>query len=113
MWTMPAEQEDSDVRLAVGCKSCVRPVDAAHMTAGPDVVRGSGPDQNYGLDSPLTQAGFPDQQIDRLSSHHHHPRNLLVASTAPQSLRTNIVADGASRSHWIDLHAAAAGAAGR
>jgi hypothetical protein len=26
VWTTPALQEESDVRLAVGCKSCVRPV---------------------------------------------------------------------------------------
>jgi len=29
VWTTPALQEESDVRLAVGCKSCVRPVGAA------------------------------------------------------------------------------------
>ena len=29
--------------LAVGWKSCVRPVYAAHMAAGPDVIRRSGP----------------------------------------------------------------------
>ena len=29
VWTTPALQEESDVRLAVGCKSCVRPVCAA------------------------------------------------------------------------------------
>jgi hypothetical protein len=30
-------------QLAVGCKSCVRPVCAVLMTAGPDVIRTSGP----------------------------------------------------------------------
>jgi len=29
VWTTPALQGESDVRLAVGCKSCVRPVCAA------------------------------------------------------------------------------------
>ena len=37
MWTTPTLQEKSDVQLAVGCKSCVRPVRAVHVTAGPDV----------------------------------------------------------------------------
>src|SRR6516165_68457 len=37
--------------LAVGCKSCVRPVCAVLMTAGPDVIRRSGPYQNLALDS--------------------------------------------------------------
>jgi hypothetical protein len=36
--------------LAVGCKSCVRPVCAVLMTAGPDVIRRSGPNQNLALD---------------------------------------------------------------
>lgn len=30
VWTTPWLQEESGVRLAVGCKSCVRPVRAAH-----------------------------------------------------------------------------------
>ena len=30
VWTTPALQGNSDMRLAVGCKSCVRPVVAAH-----------------------------------------------------------------------------------
>lgn len=34
VWTTPALQEESGVRLAVGCKSCVRPVRAVLMTAG-------------------------------------------------------------------------------
>jgi hypothetical protein len=38
-------------QLAVGCKSCVRPVCAAHMAAGPDVIRRSGPNQKPALDS--------------------------------------------------------------
>ena len=37
--------------LAVGCKSCVRPVCAVPMTAGPDVIRRSGPYHSLALDS--------------------------------------------------------------
>jgi hypothetical protein len=36
-------------QLAVGCKSCVRPVGAALMTAGPDVIRRSSPYQSPAL----------------------------------------------------------------
>ena len=36
--------------LAVGCKSCVRPVCAALMTAGPDVIHRSGPYHEAALD---------------------------------------------------------------
>jgi hypothetical protein len=38
VWTAPLLQEESGVLRAVGCKSCVRPVDAADA-AGPDVIR--------------------------------------------------------------------------
>src|SRR5208283_5272774 len=37
--------------LAVGCKSCVRPVCAVPMTAGPDVIRRSSPYQSLALKS--------------------------------------------------------------
>src|SRR5665213_1200567 len=37
--------------LAVGCKSCVRPVCAALIAAGPDVIRRSSPYQSLALDS--------------------------------------------------------------
>lgn len=30
VWTTPALQEEFGDRLAVGCKSCVRPIGAAH-----------------------------------------------------------------------------------
>jgi hypothetical protein len=39
------------LQLAVGCKSCVRPVCAVLMTAGPDVIRRSGPNHSPALDS--------------------------------------------------------------
>ena len=45
------------------------------MTAGPDVVRGSGPNHSHGLDTLDPKAGFPDQQNDRFASRHNHPRN--------------------------------------
>jgi hypothetical protein len=37
--------------LAVGCKSCVRPVCAALLAAGPDVIRRSGPYHSLALKS--------------------------------------------------------------
>ena len=53
---------------------------ARHVTAGPDVVGRSGSNQKRGLDTrdPVTE--FPDQRIDRLASHHHHPSksNVIV-----------------------------------
>src|SRR6516225_8790527 len=46
VWTAPTGQGIFGFLLAVGCKSCVRPVCAALMTAGPDVIRRSGPYQD-------------------------------------------------------------------
>ena len=51
VWTAPTGQGIFGFLLAVGCKSCVRPVCAVLMTAGPDVIRRSGPYQNLALDS--------------------------------------------------------------
>jgi hypothetical protein len=50
VWTAPTGQGIFWLLLAVGCKSCVRPVCAVLMTAGPDVIRRSGPYQNLALD---------------------------------------------------------------
>src|SRR6202521_1210794 len=45
---------------------CVRPFDAAHMTAGHNALRGSGPDQNLAFDNAMARVGCPDRRIDRL-----------------------------------------------
>src|SRR5437868_14414579 len=46
--------------------ACVRPVDAVHMTAGHNALRGSGPDQKRAFDNALALVGCPDRRIDRL-----------------------------------------------
>ena len=52
VWTAPTGQGIFfGFLLAVGCKSCVRPVCAVPMTAGPDVIRRSGPYHSLALDS--------------------------------------------------------------
>ncbi len=45
---------------------CVRPVDAVHMTAGHNALRGSGPGQQHAFDDAMAQVGCPDRRIDRL-----------------------------------------------
>jgi hypothetical protein len=45
---------------------CVRPVDAVHMTAGHNALRGSGPGHKPAFDNALAQVGCPDRRIDRL-----------------------------------------------
>src|SRR5262245_55436037 len=39
VWTAPAVQEESDYQRSVRVQSCIRPLKAAVLTAGPDVVR--------------------------------------------------------------------------
>ena len=45
---------------------CVRPLDAVHMPAGHNALRGSGPGQKLAFDDALAQVGCPDRRIDRL-----------------------------------------------
>ena len=44
---------------------CVRPLYAAHMAAGHNALRGSGPGQHLAFDNALAQMGCPDHRIDR------------------------------------------------
>ena len=46
---------------------CVRPLDAVHMTADHNALRGSGPGQQHAFDNnAMAQVGCPDRRIDRL-----------------------------------------------
>jgi hypothetical protein len=39
VWTAPAVQEESDSERNVRVQPCIRPVNAAVLAAGPDVIR--------------------------------------------------------------------------
>ncbi len=39
VWTAPAVQEESDYQRSVRVQSCIRPLSAAVLAAGPDVIR--------------------------------------------------------------------------
>jgi hypothetical protein len=55
------------VLQAWSVQPCVRPVDAVHMTAGHNALRGSGPDQKHAFDiNAMARVGCPDRRIDRL-----------------------------------------------
>ena len=59
-------------------RSRVRPVDAAGVAAGPNALRGSGPQQNGALwKGALTQAGSPDPRNDRIC---------IITSSCPRQL---------------------------
>jgi hypothetical protein len=66
VWTAPDWQGLFFTPQAWSVLPCVRPFNAAHMTAGHNALRGSGPDQTPAFDNASTQVGCPDRRIDRL-----------------------------------------------
>ena len=72
VWTAPAVQEESDVSANGRVRSCIRPVVAAALAAGHDVIRGSGPNQKHALVSRVAQNGLPDQR-STVSHHVYSP----------------------------------------
>ena len=75
------------------CPACLR----GTMTAGPDVIRGSGPNHSHGLDAHDPEAGCPDRRLDRFASRHHHPRNSIVAPPSPQAPHCQASSGGCSK----------------
>ena len=91
VWTAPSWQELSSRLQHWSVQPCVRPLDAVHMTAGHNALRGSGPGQNLAFDNALAHVGCPDRRIDRLCitccspsqpSHRAGCRHDLVTSPA-------------------------------
>ena len=68
VWTAPAVQEESDVSANGRVRSCIRPIVAATLAAGHDVIRGSGPNQKHALVSRVAHNGLPEQRST--VSHH-------------------------------------------
>ena len=82
VWTAPSWQGFSSRMQHWSVQPCVRPVDAVHMTAGHNALRGSGPGQKLAFDNALAHVGCPDRRIDRLcitccppSQPSHHARH--------------------------------------
>jgi hypothetical protein len=59
-------------------RSRVRPVDAAGLAAGPNALRGSGPNRKHAFEYALTQAGSPDPRNDRICITSSCPRQLVL-----------------------------------
>src|SRR4051794_2592734 len=66
VWTAPSWQELSSRLQHWSVQPCVRPLDAVHMTAGHNALRGSGPGQKLAFDNAVAHVGCPDRRIDRL-----------------------------------------------
>jgi hypothetical protein len=57
-------------------RSCIRPVFAAAVAAGHDVIRGSGPNQKHALVSRVAHNGFSRSNGSTVSHQcRHHPCN--------------------------------------
>src|SRR6476646_6115556 len=66
VWTAPSWQELSSRKQHWSVQPCVRPLDAVHMTAGHNALRGSGPGQKLAFDNAMALVCCPDRRIDRL-----------------------------------------------
>ena len=72
---------------------CVRPLDAVHMTAGHNALRGSGPDRKPAFENAPGRVGCPDRRIDRLCitcclpSQPSHHVGCPTRSVTPQARR--------------------------
>src|SRR5262245_10585591 len=67
------------IDISIGrVRSCVRPVDAARLAAGPNALRGSGPNRKHAFEDAMTQAGSPDPRNDRVCITSLCPRQFLL-----------------------------------
>src|SRR5450830_858124 len=66
VWTAPSWQGLSSRLQHWSVQPCVRPLSAAHVAAGHNALRGSGPSHKHAFDNAMAQVGCPDRRIDRL-----------------------------------------------
>ena len=80
VWTAPPWQELSDLLQhwsgAVMCPACL----CGGEAAGPNALRGSGPNQKHAFKDALTQTGSPDPRIDLVCITSSCPRQFLQNS---------------------------------
>jgi hypothetical protein len=73
---------------------CVRPFNAAHMTAGHNALRGSGPDQQLAFKNAMARVGCPDRRIDRLCITCCSPSQPSHHASCPARFRLSRKRDG-------------------
>ena len=83
VWTTPAVQEETLTSQRSGrVQPCIRPLNAAALAAGPDVIRGSGPNQSHALVPRVARSRvFPIDGLDRFASMSSSPLQFLHALT--------------------------------
>ena len=83
VWTTPALQEENLTFQRAGrVQPCIRPLNAAALAAGPDVIRGLGPNQKHAfLPRMALVAGLPNRRFRPFRI------NVVITPAVPQ--RTN------------------------
>jgi hypothetical protein len=83
VWTAPAVQEENRTSQRAGrVQPCIRPLNAAAVAAGPDVIRGSGPNQKHAFSSRMAHvAGLPDRRSRPFASMSSSPLQFFDALT--------------------------------
>ena len=87
MWTAPWQELFLTFCSIGRVRSRVRPFDAAGVAAGPNALRGSGPNRSPALDGAMTQTGSPDPRNDRICITSSCPRQLVLPIYPLASLR--------------------------
>jgi transposase len=79
VWTAPAVQEENLTFQRAGrVQPCIRPLSTAAVAAGPDVIRGSGPNQKHAfLPRMAHKRVFPIDGLDRFASMSSSPLQFL------------------------------------
>ena len=87
VWTTPAVQEENLTFQRAGrVQPCIRPLNAAALAAGPDVIPGLGPNQKHAfLPRMALVAGLPIDGFDRFASMSSSPLQFLNALTQPHT----------------------------
>src|SRR5713226_5437423 len=99
MWTAPDLQGFAAVNGSGRERSYVRPLRAVGLTAGPDGLRGSGPEHSGGVAAPLGPTGCPDPRFDRLPSRSLLPLSARLVSGVLVSDRQGPAVDLAADHH--------------
>src|SRR5450759_2846891 len=75
VWTAPAVQgKNLTFQRSVRVQPCIRPLNAAALAAGPDVIRRSGPKQSHALKYRVALNGFSRSTVSTVSHQcRHHP----------------------------------------
>ena len=86
-------------------RSRVRPVDAAGVAAGPNALRGSGPNRSHALEGALTQTGSPDPRNDRICITSSCPCQFVEALGLPRCRQQFWFLEGFCADHHRPGHA--------